>query len=496
MKKLNKTAFEKIYERHNNWLNSKENGQQLNLVECSFTKDCLIGKELRNCVFERCDFKNCDLTDTTFKNSRIIDCNFENSKLLSINAFGFSKINGTKLPFSYSDKIYAINDHCSKYKLVSLLYFIMSIYYILFSINSSYADYFMNKTIDIPNPFFNLAGTISYTGMLTLGFIVIFLLNGFLIPLTLEIISRIRTLPIIFPNGETISTILSKYFLLRWVIELQIDFNGELPTDNLQHRYLKNNILQNDYKRIANHTLAFYSFLISICMYLFLFRISHIYFFAPLNMDEQTLQMILGVGLILSIERSGNFIHIVTMLLLVITLAIFLNYEEIGSVVNNFFSNGNKSNIELSVIFALISVLSYYLLPKNTRMTSVLPVWITMILIVFSNIYLVDVSLNGAKFGEWKGYCVDDKTETYKNKRFQNANLINIQASNIDFRDSDLKYANLKGADLRCSDFTNADMKDADIENANLINAIGIEKSICETKNYLKAKLSFVPNCS
>lgn len=178
MKKINKTTFEKIYEQHNNWLNGKKNGQQLNLVECSFTKDCLKGTNLRKSIFEKCDFNNCDLTDTTFENSIIQNCNFENSSFLSINAFGFSKISGTKLPFSYSNKIEAINGHCSKYKLVSLLYFIICVYYILFSVNASYADFFMNKKIDIPNPFFNLTETISYTGMLVFGIIVVFLLIG------------------------------------------------------------------------------------------------------------------------------------------------------------------------------------------------------------------------------------------------------------------------------------------------------------------------------
>lgn len=496
MKKINKTTFEKIYEQHNNWLNGKKDGQQLNLVGCSFTKDCLKGRNLRRSIFEKCDFNNCDLTDTTFENSIIQNCNFENSLFLSINAFGFSKISGTKLPFSYSNKIEAINDHCSKYKLVSLLYFIICVYYILFSINASYADFFINKKIDIPNPFFDLTGTISYTGMLVFGIIVVFLFDKFLIPLTLEIMSRIRSLPIIFPDGEALSTYLSKYFLLRWVAEFQIDFKGKLPTDNLQHQYFKNNVLQNDYKNIANHALAFYGFLSPICLYLFLFRISHIYYFDSFDIDEQTLQMILGLFLIMSIKRSGHCIHIMTILLLGMTLAIFLDYMEIGTKISNFITGNNEAIVDLSVLLAMISVASYHLLPKKGRMYSVLPVWVTMIMIVFSHNYLANVSLDGIQLSEWKGQCVDEKIETLENKRFQNASLRNIQASNINFKNSDLKYANLKDADLRCSNFTNTDLKDADVENSNLINAIGIEKNICEAKNYLKAKLSFVPNCS
>lgn len=496
MKKINKTTFEKIYEQHNNWLNGKKNGQQLNLVECSFTKDCLKGTNLRKSIFEKCDFNNCDLTDTTFENSIIQNCNFENSSFLSINAFGFSKISGTKLPFSYSNKIEAINDHCSKYKLVSLLYFIICVYYILFSINASYADFFMNKKIDIPNPFFNLTETISYTGMLVFGIIVVFLFDRFLIPLTLEIMSMIRSLPIIFPDGEALSTYLSKYFLLRWVAEFQIDFNGKLPTDNLQHQYFKNKVLQNDYRNIANNTLAFYGFLNSICMYLFLFRISHIYYSAYFDIDEQTLQMILGLFFIMSIKRSCHCIHVITILLLGLTLAVFLDYHGIGTIISNFLTGNSESIIDLSVLLAMISVASYHLLFKKGRMYSALPVWITMIMIVFSHNYLANVSLDGIQLNEWSGKCVDKKVEILENKRFQNVSLRNIQASNIDFKNSDLKYANLKDDDLRCSDFTNADLKGMDVENSDLINAIGIEKSICKTKNYLKAKLSFVPDCS
>ena len=494
MQRINTLIFNKLYEEHNKWLKNKKQGKQLHLNNCSFTKKCLTGKKIQYSIFEECDFSNCDLTDTTFENSCIQKCNFEKSQYLNINAFGFSKIYGTKLPFSYSDKIEAINDHCSKYKVISLVYFIICIYYILFSINLTYVDLFTNKKIDIPNPFFALTGTISYVEMLCFGMIVIFSLDKFLIPLTLEILAMIRTLPVVFSNGEKISTLLSKYFLLRWITEFQLDFHGKLPVKNIRHEYFGDYILQNEYKKIANYSISLFSFLDFICLYLFLYRILHIYFFNIdfLNLDENTLQMFLGSIFIFSINRSGGRINIVTMLLLVITLAVFLDYKGIGTNFNSIIKR--ESLMELSITMAGFCIISYHYFPKVTRMSSVLPIYIVIILIVYSNTNLTTISLEDVEFNKWNGFCVDEKV-TLKNKRFQSANLKNIKASNTDFRNSNFAYADLRGADLRCSNFTNSNIDKADVAEANLRYAIGIEQSICKAKNYSKAKLSFKPKC-
>lgn len=496
MKKINKKEFEKLYKIHKNWLSGQNNGKQLKLANCSFTKDCLTNMDLYNCIFENCDFTGCDLANTKFENSIIQKCNFINAKYLSINAFGISRLYGTKLPFSYSQKIEYINDHCSKYKIISLLYCIICIYYILFTLSASYSDFFLETKINIPNPFFDLTGTVSYTTFLCFGIIVVFALDKFLIPLTLEILAMIRTLPVIFPDGEKISTVLSKYFLLRWITELQLDFNGLLPISNIKPKNMNENILKLDYNEITNHTIALFRFLDFICLYLFLSRILHIYFFdiAFLNLSEDKLQMILGILFIFKINHSGNYINPITTMLLIFALATFIDVNNIGSDIKNLLSL-NKPVWMLSLAIVMISILSYHILPKKTKMNSILPIYLVIITIYFSNSHLSNISLEDISFSEWNGTCKKEPIDKYTNKRFIGGNLRNLKASNVNFSNSNFSNANLQNADFRCSNFSDAILKGADVKGADFRYATGIQESICNTINYKNAKLSFRPNC-
>ncbi|MBE6447720.1 MAG: hypothetical protein E7018_00260 [Alphaproteobacteria bacterium] len=495
MKKINKKEFEKLYKNHSDWLTNNITGKQLKLVNCSFTKDCLSNMNLNNSIFENCDFSNCDLTNTKFENSIIQKCNFINAQYLSINAFGFSNLYGTKLPFSYSQKIEYINDHSSKYKIISLLYCIICIYYILFALSASYSDFFLGTKINIPNPFFDLTGMVSYTTFLCFGIIIVFALDKFLIPLTLEIMAMIRTLPVIFPDGERISTVLSKYFLLRWITELQIDFKGLLPISNIKSQNMDKN-LKLDYNEITNHTIALFRFLDFICLYLFLSRILHIYFFdiAFLNLSENELQMILGVFFIFKINHSGNTIHPITSILLILALATFIDINNIGTNITKLLSF-NKPTWMLSLFIVVTSVLSYHFIPQKTKMNSILPIYIVIITIYFSNYHLSNITLENISFNTWSGICEKEQISKYTNKRFINGNLKKIQASNINFSNSNFTNANLQNADFRCSNFSNAILTNADIKGADLRYATGIKDVICNTINYQYAKLSFTPNC-
>ncbi len=496
MKKINKKEFEKIYEAHKNWLSGQNNGKQLKLVNCSFTKDCLTNINLYNSIFENCDFSNCDLTNTKFENSIIQKCNFIKAKYLSINAFSFSKLYGTELPFSYSQKIEIANDYCSKYKIISLLYFIICVYYILFAFSTPYSDFFLESKINIPNPFFNLTTSVSHSVFLCFGITVVFILDKLLYPLTLETIAMIRNLPVTFPNGESISTVLSKYFLFRWIIIYQLDYRGKLPIDNISPKNLDKNILKNDYITITNNAIAVDRFIGFVCLYLFFSRILHIYSYEfPLfNLNENDLQMVLGIFFISSINRSGNEINTVTLFLLIITHAVFIDFRGINAFVVDIL-HYNKPIWNLTLLLAFISIVSYYITPKVTKMNSALPIYIVIATIYFSSPYLSNISLEDVSFSEWNGVCEKEQIDKYTNKRFIGGNLRNLKASNVNFNNSNFSNANLQNADFRCSNFSNAILKGADVKGADFRYATGIQDSICSTLNYKDAKLSFTPNC-